>query len=169
MNTAFDTKSEAWQHAHENLTERLSETGVQAHQPGFPQDDLSDREWEIARAMLPESGPYRGCGRPLSDTRSVLNGVLWIMRSGEGWSRLPVRYPPYQTCHRRYQRWQKDGLLRQLVERLYGEHGLALYLGLVNRSRHRDRNAEKVTSEQRASEQHGAEQRDALVTHADTP
>jgi transposase len=158
MNTAFDTKSEAWQHAHENLMEELAAAEVQAHQPVPPQDDLSDREWEIARAMMPESGPYRGCGRPLSDTRAVLNGVLWIMRTGEGWSRLPVRYPPYQTCHRRYQRWQKDGVLRQLVERLYGEYGLALYLSLSNRSRQRDRTAKPRTSEQR----------DAVVTRADT-
>ncbi|TKC92545.1 transposase [Trinickia terrae] len=66
-----------------------------------------------------------------------------FMRTGEGWSRLPVRYPPYQTCHRRYQRWQKEGVLRQLVERLYGEYGLALHLSLINRSRHRDRAADE--------------------------
>ncbi|HLX01271.1 MAG TPA: transposase, partial [Trinickia sp.] len=137
MNTAFDTKGEAWQHAHENLTGSFPCPDVSAHEPSVPQGDVTDREWEIARAMLPESGPYRGCGRPLSDTRAVLNGVLWIMRSGEGWSRLPVRYPPFQTCHRRYQRWQQDGSLRPLIERLYGEYGLALYLGLANRSRRR--------------------------------
>jgi transposase len=159
MNTAFDTKNEAWQHAHENLTDGISESEAQTHQPAPPEGDLNDREWDIARSMMPESGPYRGCGRPLSDTRAVLNGVLWIMRSGEGWSKLPVRYPPYQTCHRRYQRWLKEGVLRQLVERLYGEYGLALYLSLTNRSRHRDRAAEQRTSGQRT----------AALTPADTP
>jgi transposase len=156
MNTAFDTKGEAWQRAHENLMERISESELQMHKPAIPQDDLSDLEWEIVRSMLPESGPYRGCGRPLSDTRSVLNGVLWIMRTGEGWSRLPVRYPPYQTCHRRYQRWQKDGSLRQLVERLYGDYGLALYLSLMNRSRRRERLAEQQGDELQGGEQPAA-------------
>ncbi len=87
--------------------------------------------------MLPESGPYRGCGRPLSDARAVLNGVLWVMHTGEGWSKLPAGYPPYQTCHRRYQRWQQDGSLQEVVERLYGALGVVLYRNLQNRSRRR--------------------------------
>ncbi|WP_206995146.1 transposase [Trinickia mobilis] len=137
MNSVFDRHGEAWQHAHGNLTGSRTQLEPRAHQVPIPQRDLSDREWEIARSMMPESGPYRGCGRPLADTRAVLNGVLWIMRSGEGWSKLPARYPPYQTCHRRYQRWRNDGSLRQLAERLYGEYGVALYLSLSKRSRQR--------------------------------
>jgi transposase len=147
MNTAFDIESEAWQRAHQNLTDSFSESEL-GHQAVYPQGDLSDLEWEIVQTILPEAGPYRGCGRPLTDTRAVLNGVLWIMRTGEGWSRMPVRYPPYQTCHRRYQRWQKHGLLRQLVERLYGDSGFALYLSLANRSRHRNDSEVLRTSEQ---------------------
>ena len=147
MKTPFNTPSKARRHAHENLPESHPHAAPRAHQASFPRGDLSDREWDIARAMLPDSGPYRGCGRPLADTRAVLNGVLWIMRSGEGWSRLPERYPPYQTCHRRYQRWQQDGVLRQLVEHLYGEHGLALYLGLSDRGRQRGRAAVQATPE----------------------
>jgi transposase len=38
----------------------------------------------------------------LAREREVLNGVLWILRSGARWQDLPERFPPYQTCHRRY-------------------------------------------------------------------
>ncbi|MGE5444032.1 MAG: transposase, partial [Ignavibacteriales bacterium] len=44
-----------------------------------------------------------GRGRPWRDNREVLNGILWILRSGARWKDLPERFPPYQTCHRRFQ------------------------------------------------------------------
>ncbi len=46
----------------------------------------------------------------------MLNGVLWVLRSGARWQDLPGRFPPYQTCHRRYQSWVRTGALRDLLE-----------------------------------------------------
>jgi transposase len=48
----------------------------------------------------------------------VLNGILWILRTGAPWHDLPNRYPPYQTCQRRFQQWQRDGTLTQLLHAL---------------------------------------------------
>src|SRR5260221_13705501 len=59
-----------------------------------------------------------GRGRPWQDTRAVVNGVLWVLRTGAPWHDLPGRYPSYQTCHRRFQHWQRTGLLRRLLRRL---------------------------------------------------
>ena len=50
-------------------------------------------------------------GRPWRDCREVLNGVLWILRTGAPWHDLPASYPPYQTCHRRYRNWAGEGVL----------------------------------------------------------
>jgi transposase len=44
--------------------------------------------------------------------------VLWILRTGAPWADLPRRYPPYQTCHRRFQVWQRSGRLDRLLQRL---------------------------------------------------
>ncbi|MCE2488084.1 MAG: transposase [Desulfurellaceae bacterium] len=33
----------------------------------------------------------------------MLNGILWILRTGAQWAELPSCYPPYQTCQRRFQ------------------------------------------------------------------
>jgi transposase len=55
---------------------------------------------------------------PWRDTRAVVNGVLWILRTGAPRLDLPNRYPPYQTCHRRFQHWQRSGLLLQLLQKL---------------------------------------------------
>jgi transposase len=47
-----------------------------------------------------------------------LNGVLWVLRTGAPWHDLLSRYPPYQTCHRRFQLWQRSGRLDRLLQRL---------------------------------------------------
>ena len=47
-----------------------------------------------------------------------MNGVLWVLRTGAPWHDLPSRYPPYQTCHRRFQLWQRSGRLDRLLQRL---------------------------------------------------
>jgi hypothetical protein len=56
-----------------------------------------------------------GRGRPWRDARAELNGVLWVSRTGAPWHDLPDRYPPYQTCHRRFQQWRKSGVFRDLL------------------------------------------------------
>src|SRR4029077_16757802 len=49
---------------------------------------------------------------------AVLNGVFWVLRTGAPWHDLPSRYPSYQTCHRRFQHWQRSGLLTRLLQKL---------------------------------------------------
>ena len=41
-----------------------------------------------------------------------------ILRTGAQWTDLPDRYPPYQTCHRRFQRWVRDGMYERILEAL---------------------------------------------------
>src|SRR5215217_8138361 len=70
--------------------------------------DLTDKQWSMVEPLIPK--PHRrpdGRGRPWRDPREVLNAVLWILRTGAPWRVLPHRYPPYQTCHRRFQRWRR--------------------------------------------------------------
>jgi transposase len=59
-----------------------------------------------------------GKGRPWKPTREVLNGILWVMRTGAPWKDMPGRYPPYATCHRRFSGWVRNGTLRKIVEPL---------------------------------------------------
>jgi transposase len=46
----------------------------------------------------------------------VLNGILWILRTGAPWADLPTRYPSHQTCRRRFQRRVRAGVLRTVLE-----------------------------------------------------
>ena len=81
--------------------------------------DLTDEQWEVLEPLLPNP-PLRedGRGRPWRDPRDVLNGILWILRTGAPWKDLPERYPPYQTCHRRFQKWIEEGVLSAILEAL---------------------------------------------------
>ena len=81
--------------------------------------DLTDSEWAALDPVIPEpSGRRDGRGRPWKDRRAVLNGVLWVLRTGAPWADLPDRYPPYQTCHRRFQQWVRSGILKGIFEAL---------------------------------------------------
>lgn len=80
--------------------------------------DLSDAQWAILKPLLQPRGRPEGRGRPWRDARAVLNGVLWVLRTGAPWHDLPSRYPSYQTCHRRFQQWRREGTLTHVLTRL---------------------------------------------------
>lgn len=60
-------------------------------------------------------------GRPWRDPRDVLNGVLWVMRTGALRHDLPTRYPPYQNRHRRFRRWALFGALTRVLHAMAQE------------------------------------------------
>lgn len=78
--------------------------------------DLTEDQWKVVSAILPED-PVRpdGRGRPWSDRRQLLNGVLWILRTGAPWQDLPDRYGAYQTVHRRFQNWVRSGVMERVL------------------------------------------------------
>lgn len=78
--------------------------------------DLTEHQWEIIEPLIPAPKSGHGKrGRPAQPARAVLEAVLWVLRTGAPWHDLPSRYPPYQTCHRRFQRWVDDGTLRGIL------------------------------------------------------
>ena len=80
--------------------------------------DLTDAQWAFLEPLFRPNRRKDGRGRPWQDTRAVMNGVLWVLRTGAPWHDLPGRYPPYPTCHRRFQQWQRSGLLTHLLQKL---------------------------------------------------
>ena len=81
--------------------------------------ELTDIQWAILDALTPEPSRRKdGRGRPWKDRRIVLNGILWVLRTGAPWCDLPERYPSYQTCHRRFQQWVRSGIMRGVLEAL---------------------------------------------------
>ena len=92
--------------------------------------ELTDEQWGLVEPILRPGRRKDNCGRPWHDTRVVLNGVLWILGSGAQWSEKPAKYPPYQSCHRRFQQWIREGriveCLRLLAKDLHARGKLNL-------------------------------------------
>ena len=83
-------------------------------------EELTDEQWALIEPVLPKLR-QAGRGRPPRDARAVMNGILWILRSGARWKDLPERFPPYQTCHRRFQHLVRAVALQAALNRL-AEH-----------------------------------------------
>ena len=78
--------------------------------------DLTDKEWSVIEHIIP-TPPFKRkkTSRPRRPDRDVLNGILWVLRTGAQWKELPKRYPPYQTCHRRFQEWVKARVFQKVL------------------------------------------------------
>jgi transposase len=59
-----------------------------------------------------------GRGRPWTNARSILDGVLFILRTGCAWADLPRDYPPRSTCHDRFQLWIESGVFEVVLSNL---------------------------------------------------
>ncbi len=74
--------------------------------------DLTDAQWAILEPLIPPAKPG---GRPREvDMREVINGILYILRTGAGWRHLPHDFPPHQTVYEYYNAWRKDGTWERL-------------------------------------------------------
>ncbi len=81
--------------------------------------ELTDGQWAALEPLFaPPLGRPDRRGRPWTDTRAVLKGVLFILRTGAPWRDWPDCYPSRSTCHRRFQQWVRQGLFQHLLEDL---------------------------------------------------
>lgn len=68
---------------------------------------LTEKQWEKIGPLLPTMSSR---GRPWRRNREVLEGILWVLRTGARWKDLPERYPSPSTCWRRLKLWQEKGV-----------------------------------------------------------
>ena len=81
--------------------------------------DLTDAEWKRLEPLLPSQKGKRG--RPRNNDRAVINGILWIARTGAPWRDLPERYGSWKTVSSRFYRWQKAGVWQRIWEGIQAE------------------------------------------------
>jgi transposase len=78
--------------------------------------DLTDAEWARLEPLLPPQKPE--VGRPNQDHRRIINGMLWINRTGAPWDDLPARYGPRGTVSSRFYRWRAAGIWARILAAL---------------------------------------------------
>jgi transposase len=75
--------------------------------------DLTNKQWKRLSPLLPPQKPHTG--RSAADHRRILNGILWIIRTGAPWRDVPERYGVWQTIASRFYRWRKAGIWARLL------------------------------------------------------
>jgi transposase len=77
---------------------------------------LTDEQWELIADVFP---PPAKTGRPRTDRRTVVDGILWILRTGAPWRDLPEdEFGPWETIYGLYDAWNADGTLDEIRSRL---------------------------------------------------
>ena len=66
--------------------------------------------------------PSATTGRPPRDRRQVLDGILWILRTGAPWRDLPEEFGPWRTVWHPFDKWNGDGTLDRILDRLRSAH-----------------------------------------------
>lgn len=80
--------------------------------------DLTNAQFERLKPVLPPQGTTKKGGRPPAEHRQIINGILWVLRTGSPWRDLPERYGNWKTVASRFYRWQRAGIWQRLLEAL---------------------------------------------------
>lgn len=75
--------------------------------------DLTDAEWAVLAPLVPAAKP--GGRPPVHDRRELVNGMLYVLRSGEAWRLLPHDLPPWQTVYHYFRLWRLDGTWERIT------------------------------------------------------
>src|SRR6516164_6918087 len=76
---------------------------------------LTDEQWDLIEDVFP---PPAKTGRPPVDRRQVVDGIMWILRTGSAWRDLPDEFGKWQTVWHWYDRWNDAGLWDEIVRQL---------------------------------------------------
>ncbi|ACO47628.1 IS5 family ISDds9 transposase ORF A [Deinococcus deserti] len=81
---------------------------------------LTDQQWTVLAPLLPRPVKRTRRGRTRQPDREVLEGILWILRTGAQWDALPKgEYPSKTTCHDRFQEWNEQNVFPTVLSALY--------------------------------------------------
>ena len=76
--------------------------------------EISDDLWEQIHPVILEMDPPKSTGRKRVDPRRILDGIIFRMRTGCHWNRLPGELGDDSTIHRTFQRWVRLGVLERI-------------------------------------------------------
>lgn len=117
-------------------------------------DDL----WEMLIKAIPKREFRPSGGRPRADPRKIVDGVLYVLRTGCQWKALPEQYGSGSTCHRRFQQWVEAGVwnkMQRILLTRYDElHGLDWRWQSADTSLHKA----PLGGEKNGSQPHGSSQ-----------
>jgi len=78
--------------------------------------DLSEAEWRLLQDLLPAERGRKS--RPAHDNRTIVNGILWRIRTGAPWRDVPEKYGKWMTVYQRFRRWSEAGIWEAVASTL---------------------------------------------------
>ena len=75
---------------------------------------LSDDAWRTIEQHLPHGRP----GKPRVDDRTVISGILHVLKTGCRWRDVPSAYGPPTTIYNCYHRWSQRHIWQRIFERM---------------------------------------------------
>ena len=86
---------------------------------------IPDDLWLIVQHVLPREELRRSRGRPRIPARTILDAVLYVLRTGCQWKAVPREFGSGSTVHRRFQRWGERGVWEAMWRLLLQYHDAA--------------------------------------------
>lgn len=81
--------------------------------------DLTDAQWHLIHPFLPPpKWQPGGPGCPPCDRHRVVNGILYVTKTGCQWRMLPPAFGAWQTVYGYFNRWSRQGVWQQVMEAL---------------------------------------------------
>jgi len=121
-----------WRRAHQAIAARCraacrargqeaghSSRAAPSSMPAPMERRLTDAEWSRVEPLMPSQ--QQAIGRPYHDHRTVLGGILWVVRSGSSWRAMPEEYGKWETADKRHRLWRATGLWQRLLSTLEAE------------------------------------------------
>src|SRR5919198_5413914 len=75
---------------------------------------VPDNLWLVVQRVLTELDPPKRTGRRRIDPRGALDAIIFRVRSGCQWNRLPREFPDDSSVHRTLQRWIDRGVFERI-------------------------------------------------------
>ena len=83
---------------------------------------ISDELWDKINDLLPYEKSINTVGRPVIPFRIVLDGILYVLRTGCQWKMLPKEFGSGSTCHRRFQQWIQADTFKKIWIKVLEEY-----------------------------------------------
>ncbi len=87
---------------------------------------IPDELWNEFKNIFPKEKPLKTVGRPIVKYRKVLDGILYVLRTGCQWKLIPKEFGSGSTHHRRFQEWNKLDVFKKMWSRLLKNYDIPI-------------------------------------------
>jgi putative transposase len=82
--------------------------------------DLSDEQWDLIADLIPAPNSHPNFPEASYERREIVNGIVYLLRTGCQWRHMPHDLPPWQLVASYYYKWKKGEVLVAVLDRLRG-------------------------------------------------